>query len=124
MRCRFSHLKYASQPVRALNSRDVATGVRCATPSRMRAAASTSAYPGNPATLLQGDLAVEAHVERHAVHDEGHLRRERLAPLELAGGNGAFHGAFDLALRMDADLLQELADAHVECVGIHALRLL
>ncbi len=43
MRCRFSHLKNALQPVRASNWLEVATGVRCATPRRRSAAASTSA---------------------------------------------------------------------------------
>ncbi len=43
MRWKFSHLKKSLAPVRSSAVREVITGVRLATPSSRRAAASTSA---------------------------------------------------------------------------------
>src|SRR5258708_24758095 len=75
---------------------------------------------GSRGRSFERDLAVEIDLERDSVDGERHLRRQRLAALELAGGHRALDGALDLALRLHADHLEELADAHVEGIGVHA----
>src|SRR5712692_2590355 len=48
-----------------------------------------------------------------------HLRFEEARLGELAGGERVAHRELDLALRSDADDLEEFADIHVETVFVH-----
>src|SRR4249920_3441608 len=57
--------------------------------------------------------------EADAADGQNHLCRQLLITLELAGRDGVAHGLFDLALRGDADLLEESAQAGVEDVFVH-----
>src|SRR5207302_5064010 len=63
---------------------------------------------------------MERHFQAEARDLERHVRRQRLAALELAAHHGVLHRLLDLALRVDADHLQELADAEVERFLVHA----
>src|SRR5689334_16128109 len=50
---------------------------------------------------------------------EHHLGRQLFITLELAGGDRVAHRLFDLALRGDADLLEEATQAAVKTVFVH-----
>src|SRR5262245_52138961 len=54
-RCRFSHLKKTCAPARSSTRRDVATGVRWATPALCSAALSTSALVGSKGLVHLSD---------------------------------------------------------------------
>src|SRR5205814_255977 len=66
-------------------------------------------------------LAVELHLQLQAGDLQGHLRRQRLAATERLGGEALGHRLLDLALRVDAHRLEELADAEVEGFLIHGV---
>src|SRR5512146_2358911 len=66
---------------------------------------------------LQLDGAVERNVD---VGDrQAHVRGEAVAVLDRAAFHALRDRALDLALRADADHLQELADAQVERLFVH-----
>src|SRR3954469_5983110 len=74
-------------------------------------------------TLLQLDLAIEVHVDGEARNLERHLRRKGFGAGDALCGERGGDRLLDLALRVDADHLEELANAHVEVVFVHgALR--
>jgi hypothetical protein len=75
----------------------------------------TAARPA--ARVQQPDLAVEPDLEPEGRNRERHARRKRLGV--DAGSDGLGHRLLDLALRVDADRLEEFADALVECVVVH-----
>src|SRR5882672_8482821 len=72
--------------------------------------------PVSPGFDLTGD--VERQID--TADGERRLGRER-AGVELAARGRLAHRLLDLALRRDADLLEELAHAHVEGVFVHVV---
>src|SRR3954463_10518906 len=87
-------------------------------PSDPTAGRGTSCFRGSPSFRLSSDLTqldLVADLVRKADTADGqhHLRRQLLIALELAGRDGVAHGLFDFALRGDAYLLEESAQAGV-----------
>src|SRR6185312_13634605 len=75
---------------------------------------------GKRSRLAQLDLVGDLVRKRDAADGQHHLRRQFLVALQRAGLDGVAHGLFDLALRGDADLLQEFPQAGVEDILVHA----
>src|SRR5512138_1778574 len=69
--------------------------------------------------LLELDLAVELHVDLEPRHLERHMRGKRFAAADRAVLRGLQNRALDLALGVDADHFQELANAQIEGFFIH-----
>src|SRR6476619_5626650 len=70
------------------------------------------------AVLPRFHLAADVDRQIDAADREGRLGGQRDA-LELAARGRIAHRLLELALRGHADLLEELAPAHVECVCVH-----
>ena len=68
---------------------------------------------------LEFDAALDGVVEPDLADGQHHLCLERLVALDLAGGDRVADGFFDLALRGDADGLEEFAQRGVEDIFLH-----
>src|SRR3954453_8500403 len=93
-------------------------------PSDPTAGRGTSCFRGSPSfrlssDLTQLDLVRDLVREADAADGQNHLRRQLLIALELAGLNRFADSFLDFALRGDADLLQESAQAGIEDVFVH-----
>src|SRR5438132_2371719 len=71
------------------------------------------------ATLAQIDLARDFMAQADAADGEHHFRRQFFVALEAAARDRIAHRFLDLALRSDADLLEEATQAAVEAIFIH-----
>jgi hypothetical protein len=69
--------------------------------------------------LTQLDFVGDLVAEADAAHGQNHFGRQFFMALETAGFHGVTHRLFDFALRGDADLLQEFAQAGIEDVFVH-----
>src|SRR6476469_8960916 len=69
--------------------------------------------------LLQLDLAVEAHLQAERRNLQGRIDREALGSGDAPLLDRLVDRLLDLALRADADRLQELAQADVEDFLVH-----
>src|SRR5580765_4916493 len=69
--------------------------------------------------LLQLDLAVELHVDLQSGNLQPDGCRKRLGARDFARRDGFGDRLFDLSLRADADHLEKLPDAEVECLVLH-----
>jgi hypothetical protein len=91
----------------------------------MRATLSHKAHKGRGeegtrrVLLTQLDFVGNLVAEADAAHGEDHFGRQFFMALEAAGLHGVAHRLFDFALRGDADLLEEFAQAGVEDVFVH-----
>src|SRR5487761_576066 len=65
------------------------------------------------------DVAVEGRLELEARNLQRHPCRERLLAGDRAGRDRLGHRLLDLALRVDADQLEEFPDAEVESFFVH-----
>src|SRR3979409_1732945 len=70
-------------------------------------------------TLFQRDVAIELDVQLQRRDFQGYLRRKRLVASNEVVGDSLRHGMLDLALRIDADYFQELANADVKSFFVH-----
>src|SRR3954454_13848445 len=70
-------------------------------------------------SLPQFDLVGDLMGEADAADGENHPGRQFLVALEAAGFQRVAHRLLDFALRGDADLLEEFAQAGVENVFVH-----
>src|SRR6185503_14782699 len=73
--------------------------------------------------LSQRDVSLDGDVGGHALYPQHGPGLEGFIALELAGLERSVYRAFDLALRGDAELLEELADTDVEGLFVHGTRL-
>src|SRR5581483_2598807 len=71
------------------------------------------------AQLPQLDLVRDLMAQADAADGQHHLRRQLLMAFQAAGRERLAHRLLDLALRGDADLLQETAQTAVEDVLVH-----
>src|ERR1700761_1793348 len=69
--------------------------------------------------LPQLDLVADLMREADAADGQHDFRRQLLVAFQVAGGERITHRLLDLALRGDADLLQESAQTAVEDVLVH-----
>src|ERR1700730_12438036 len=89
-------------------------------------------YPLSPSLLPRGekvrctsrdlpqlDLVFDLMGEVDAAEGENNFGRQFFVALEAAGFHGVAHRLFDFALRGDADLLEEFAQAGVENIFVH-----
>src|SRR5258707_896754 len=80
--------------------------------------------PSSPRiALLQADFAVELDVDLQARELQPYVHRETLVASDRPVRDRLRDRALDLALRADADHLQELADAQVESFFVHGTSL-
>lgn len=87
--------------------------------ARSRARDEDPALRREAVRLLELDLAVESDVDAEPGHDQRHLGGKGLAAGDRSVGDRTRHRLFDLALRADADHLQEFADAQIEGFFVH-----
>src|SRR5262245_4504652 len=69
--------------------------------------------------LLQLDRAVDLERKRNSTNRDRGFCRQRLAALESAARHRIAHRLFDLTLRSDAELLEELAHAGIQYLLVH-----
>src|ERR1700674_4198446 len=67
----------------------------------------------------QFDVAIDLEFEVDPAERHDSLRRQSFAALQPALRNGIAHSVLDLALRGDAELLEELAYAGIENLLVH-----
>src|SRR3989440_1297800 len=73
--------------------------------------------------LRQRDVVLDHQIERQPLDLEPGARLQGLRPLELARAHGRIHALLDLALRVDAEMLQELANGNIERLIVHGVTL-
>src|SRR5580692_3805928 len=76
-------------------------------------------FDGRPRRLLQLDGAFDLHRQADPFDGEDHFGRQGLIAFELAAADGSPHRLLDLALRGDADFLEEFAHADVQYILVH-----
>src|SRR2546430_17509071 len=73
--------------------------------------------------LRQRDVVLDHQIERQPLDLEPGARLQGLRPLELARAHSRIHALLDLALRVHAEMLQELANGKIERLIVHGVTL-
>src|SRR5437763_1534382 len=81
------------------------------------------ALPCACAPLRQRDVVLDHQIERQPLDLEPGARLQGLRPLQLARAHGRIDALLDLALRVDAEVLQELANGKIERLVVHGVTL-
>src|SRR2546430_1656611 len=87
------------------------------------ARATTASVAVRMPALRQGDVVLDHHVQRQPLDLEPGARLQGLRTLELARAHGRVDALLDLALRVDAEVLQEFADRKIERLVVHGVTL-
>src|SRR5260370_32540504 len=99
-------------------------GAGAAQPAARKRTASVGCRAGDGTprrSLGQRDVLLDYQIRRQALDVEPRPRLELLRALELAGAHGGVHALLDLALRGDAEVLQEVAHGEVERFVVHGV---
>src|ERR1041385_5785550 len=73
--------------------------------------------------LGQRDIVLDHQIQRQPLDLEPGARLQGLRTLELARAHGRVDALLDLALGIDAEMLQKLADGQIERLGLYGVTL-